>query len=107
MPSKRGARNHTKRANDPKSVVAQLQADPRMPVDYTICRELSIKKEDEDEFAQALFDIVRDASNAQLMKTDTSENRHEMASRFLTKETKLKFWPKFLVETDHKFLHIL
>jgi hypothetical protein len=107
MPSKRGARNHTKRAKDPRSVVVQLQADPRIPPDYTIYRELRIKEEDEDKFAQALYDFVNDTSITRLMETDDPNNRHEITSRFLTKETKLKFWPKLLVETDHRFLHIL
>jgi hypothetical protein len=107
MPSKRGRRDHAKEAKPPQSPVALLNADPRMPNGYTVFRELSIGREDEEQFAQTLFDFVNDFSNSMMMRSSDPETSYKLAKRFLTRETKLKFWPTFLVKTEHEFLHVL
>ena len=109
MPSKseRGARRRIKPAKTGTALLAQLDADPRMPVDYTTCQELSIEEEHEDEFAQILFEFVQDPCNVVLLERNDSDNFYELATRFLKYETKLLFWPDFLIQTGHKFFQSL
>ena len=78
-----------------------------MPPGYTLCEELSIEEEDEDEFAQVLFDFAQDPNNVELMEEDDENNFHQLAARFLDQETKLMFWNPLLVETEHKFMNDL
>lgn len=105
--SKTGARNRIEPAKTGKALLAQLNADPCMPPGYTLCEELSIFEEDEDEFAQVLFDFAQDPTNVKLMEEDDRNNVHELAARFLDQETKLIFWNPLLVETEHKFMNDL
>jgi hypothetical protein len=78
-----------------------------MLFEYTIRRELSIEREDEALFAQTLFDFVNDSSNSALMKSNDPEASYELAERFLIPETKMMFWPTFLVEIGHALSRIL
>ncbi|ERF72225.1 hypothetical protein EPUS_02112 [Endocarpon pusillum Z07020] len=105
--SKRGAGNRSKTAKTGEALLAQLDADPRMPADYTMCQELCIYEEDDDDFARILFEFAQDPCNVELMQRNDTDSFWELANRFLTNETKLLFWPSFLIETQHKFFHNL
>ncbi len=58
--SKHGTGHRIKPAKTGNALLAQLDADPLVPVDYTTCWELSIEEEQEEELAQSLFKSVQD-----------------------------------------------
>jgi hypothetical protein len=92
-----------KPAKSPERLIAHLNQDPRMPGGSNICRELCINKGQRSEFAEELFDFVQDPVNKMLMRRKAPKNFLKLAARFLLDDTKLYYWPTFLVETNHKW----
>ena len=101
------ARNRSKQVFTPATLIENLDADPRMPSGYSICRELSIFPEDRSELAQLLFDFLRDPTNRPFLARNNRRAFHDLAARFLTTETQLLFWPAHLIETGHQYLYRL
>jgi hypothetical protein len=101
------AKNRRKLAHIPRSIIEQLNSDPRMPEDFNIYKELHIDKQSRHNFVKMLHDFVQDPAVTLLMKDDNPENFYDLAVRFLSQETLSLFWPSFVVETEHKWFREL